>query len=132
MVCYISANKSFRFCSILLMLYFFPILSELSMALLSSIFSNAFQDTDAVIHVHCLKTVEESAILDIDDSVTDVCDDKDIVSFSAIPFICFFQFLILVGQTWYGILTSISFVTFLFHCQNYCTPRLLCLPHIKK
>jgi len=37
------------------------------------------KDSDAVIHVHCLKTVEENAILDIDDSVTDVCDDKDIL-----------------------------------------------------
>jgi len=41
-------------------------------------FKKASQEARAMdITVHCLKTCEELAILDIDDLVSDVCDDKD-------------------------------------------------------
>ena len=39
----------------------------------------SLQDSSDQVRVHCLKTVEENAILDIDDLVMDVCSDKDMV-----------------------------------------------------
>jgi len=57
-----------------------------------SLISFLFQDDISDIKVHCLQT-EEEAILDIDDLVADVCDDKDTVCLHV--FFCLFCFIYL-------------------------------------
>ena len=66
----------------------------------------SLQDSSNQVRVHCLKTVEENAILDIDDLVMDVCSDKDMVGM----FVLIDSFLILFF--------SFSSLYFLFILQS--------------